>query len=61
MAVDDEIDEVGSQRRWTRKKTSGRRTAPSKILELLKSWLLAQEVDNEVDDPNVSGQWSRKI
>ena len=33
----------------------------SKILELLKSWLLAQEVDNEVDDLNVSGQWSRKI
>ena len=32
----------------------------SKILELLKSWLLAQEVDN-VDDPNVSGQWPRKI
>ena len=31
-----------------------------KILELM-SWLLAQEVDNEVDDPNVSGQWSRKI
>ena len=31
-----------------------------KILELM-SWLLAQEVDNEVDDPNVSGQWPRKI
>ena len=25
-AVDDEIDEVGPKRRWTRKKTSGRRT-----------------------------------